>query len=139
MWLLNLKIHFHPKRKNSHGRILKRESKEQHVSTIPKSCSLSLSLSLYIYIYIHIYIKCLFLGECSLHDCFWRFFFRFILLRGSSGFYSYAIYEHLKDWPDFDIGETRITFKLRKDKYTYFIHYIYIYLYISYKISCIYF
>lgn len=39
------------------------------------------------------------------------------MLRGSSGFYSYAIYEHLKDWPDFDIGETRITFKLRKDKY----------------------
>ncbi|KAM3736455.1 hypothetical protein ACB098_10G165000 [Castanea mollissima] len=44
---------------------------------------------------------------------------RFILLRGSSGFYSYAIYEHLKDWPDFDIGETRITFKLRKDKFRY--------------------
>lgn len=39
------------------------------------------------------------------------------MLRGSSGFYSYGIYEHLKDWPDFDIGETRITFKLRKDKY----------------------
>ncbi|KAA0038653.1 putative rhamnogalacturonate lyase B isoform X1 [Cucumis melo var. makuwa] len=44
---------------------------------------------------------------------------RFIVLRGSSGFYSYAIYEHLKDWPDFDIGETRITFKLRKDKFQY--------------------
>ncbi|XP_062116129.1 probable rhamnogalacturonate lyase B isoform X3 [Humulus lupulus] len=44
---------------------------------------------------------------------------RFILLRGSSGFYSYGIYEHLKDWPDFDIGETRITFKLRKDKFQY--------------------
>jgi hypothetical protein len=43
------------------------------------------------------------------------------MLRGSSGFYSYAIYEHLKDWPDFDIGETRITFKLRKDKYSYYI------------------
>ena len=43
--------------------------------------------------------------------------FRFVMLRGSSGFYSYGIYEHLKDWPDFDIGETRITFKLRKDKY----------------------
>lgn len=40
---------------------------------------------------------------------------RFILLRGSSGFYSYGIYEHLSGWPDFDLGETRITFKLRKD------------------------
>ncbi|KAK4274202.1 hypothetical protein QN277_017464 [Acacia crassicarpa] len=44
---------------------------------------------------------------------------RFILLRGSSGFYSYAIYEHLAGWPDFDIGETRITFKLRKDMFNY--------------------
>ncbi|KAL5559919.1 hypothetical protein UlMin_036130 [Ulmus minor] len=44
---------------------------------------------------------------------------RFILLRGSSGFYSYAIYEHMKDWPDFDLGETRITFKLRKEKFQY--------------------
>jgi rhamnogalacturonan endolyase len=43
------------------------------------------------------------------------------MLRGSSGFYSYAIYEHLKDWPDFEIGETRITFKLRKDKYSCYI------------------
>lgn len=41
---------------------------------------------------------------------------RFILLRGSSGFYSYAIYEHLKEWPAFNLGETRIAFKLRKDK-----------------------
>ncbi|XP_041018457.1 probable rhamnogalacturonate lyase B [Juglans microcarpa x Juglans regia] len=44
---------------------------------------------------------------------------RFIMLRSSSGFYSYAIYEHLKDWPDFDLGETRITFKLRKDRFHY--------------------
>ncbi|XP_054789119.1 uncharacterized protein LOC129294686 isoform X2 [Prosopis cineraria] len=44
---------------------------------------------------------------------------RFIMRRGSSGFYSYAIYEHLAGWPDFDIGETRITFKLRKDKFNY--------------------
>ncbi|KAK4800460.1 hypothetical protein SAY86_020947 [Trapa natans] len=43
---------------------------------------------------------------------------RFIVLRGSSGFYSYAIYEHLPEWPPFEIGETRITFKLRKDKYS---------------------
>lgn len=40
------------------------------------------------------------------------------MLRGSSGFYSYAIYEHLQEWPAFQLGETRIAFKLRKDKYT---------------------
>ncbi|KAJ6735648.1 RHAMNOGALACTURONATE LYASE FAMILY PROTEIN [Salix viminalis] len=44
---------------------------------------------------------------------------RFVLLRGSSGFYSYAIYKHLQEWPGFDIGETRITFKLRKDMFQY--------------------
>ncbi|XP_050266720.1 probable rhamnogalacturonate lyase B [Quercus robur] len=44
---------------------------------------------------------------------------RFIMLRGSSGFYSYAIYEHLKDWPAFSLDETRIAFKLRKDKFHY--------------------
>ncbi|KAF1865176.1 hypothetical protein Lal_00004550 [Lupinus albus] len=41
---------------------------------------------------------------------------RFVMLRGSSGFYSYGIYEHLSGWPDFEMSETRITFKLRKDK-----------------------
>ncbi|XVF64926.1 hypothetical protein PTKIN_Ptkin09bG0205800 [Pterospermum kingtungense] len=44
---------------------------------------------------------------------------RFIMLRGSSGFYSYAIYEHLKDWPGFNLPQTRIVFKLRKDKFRY--------------------
>ncbi|PKI73500.1 hypothetical protein CRG98_006081 [Punica granatum] len=44
---------------------------------------------------------------------------RFIVLRGSSGFYSYGIYEHLPEWPPFEIGETRITFKLRKDKFQF--------------------
>ncbi|XP_014500308.1 probable rhamnogalacturonate lyase B [Vigna radiata var. radiata] len=44
---------------------------------------------------------------------------RFILLRGSSGFYTYAIYEHLKEWPAFDIDNTRIAFKPRKDKFHY--------------------
>ncbi|XP_021832103.1 probable rhamnogalacturonate lyase B [Prunus avium] len=44
---------------------------------------------------------------------------RFIMLRGSSGFYSYAIYEHLREWPAFQLGETRIAFKLRKDKFHY--------------------
>ncbi|KAI3465171.1 hypothetical protein Pfo_021834 [Paulownia fortunei] len=46
---------------------------------------------------------------------------RFILLRGCSGFYSYAVYEHVgsAEWPAFSLGETRIAFKLRKDKFHY--------------------
>ncbi|KAI3725621.1 hypothetical protein L1987_65412 [Smallanthus sonchifolius] len=46
---------------------------------------------------------------------------RFVLLRGSSGFYTYAIYEHLgsEEWQAFSLGETRIAFKLRKDKFHY--------------------
>ncbi|KAD4584674.1 hypothetical protein E3N88_22275 [Mikania micrantha] len=44
---------------------------------------------------------------------------RFVLLRGSSGFYSYAIYEHLEGWPGFNLAETRMVFKLRKDKFHY--------------------
>ena len=48
MWLLNLKKYFYLIRKNSHNRILKEESKEQHLSTVHKSYS-------FIYIYIYIY------------------------------------------------------------------------------------
>ncbi|KAM3730360.1 hypothetical protein ACB098_12G081100 [Castanea mollissima] len=44
---------------------------------------------------------------------------RFIMLRNSSGFYTYAIYEHLKEWPPFNLPQTRIVFKLRKDKQRY--------------------
>ncbi|KAJ0086595.1 hypothetical protein Patl1_08702 [Pistacia atlantica] len=44
---------------------------------------------------------------------------RFIMLRGSSGFYSYAIYEHLQEWPAFCLDQTRFTFKLRKEKFRY--------------------
>ncbi|XP_073104731.1 uncharacterized protein [Elaeis guineensis] len=44
---------------------------------------------------------------------------RFVVLRGSSGFYTYATFEHLQGWPDFDIDEIRVTFKLRKDKFHY--------------------
>ncbi|KAJ6335372.1 hypothetical protein OIU78_012076 [Salix suchowensis] len=29
---------------------------------------------------------------------------RFIMLRNSSGFYSYAIYEHFKEWPAFNLS-----------------------------------
>ncbi|XP_031473350.1 uncharacterized protein LOC116245889 isoform X2 [Nymphaea colorata] len=44
---------------------------------------------------------------------------RFILLSGQSGFYSYAIFEHLGGWPDFDVAEIRIAFKLRKNIFHY--------------------
>ncbi|KAI5077487.1 hypothetical protein GOP47_0007311 [Adiantum capillus-veneris] len=44
---------------------------------------------------------------------------RFILMRGNSGFYSYAIYEHMAGWADFDLIQTRIAFKLRKDRFRY--------------------
>ncbi|PKA46203.1 hypothetical protein AXF42_Ash015496 [Apostasia shenzhenica] len=44
---------------------------------------------------------------------------RFIVLSGSSGFYTYAIYEHIEGWPDFNMSETRVAFKLRKDKFHY--------------------
>ncbi|XP_031390111.1 uncharacterized protein LOC116202656 isoform X2 [Punica granatum] len=44
---------------------------------------------------------------------------RFVLLRGSSGLYTYAVYEHLAEWPAFIIDNTRTVFKLRKDKFHY--------------------
>ncbi|KAL6012684.1 hypothetical protein ACLOJK_003173 [Asimina triloba] len=44
---------------------------------------------------------------------------RFVVLRGSSGFYSYAILEHLEGWHDFSLHEARIVFNLRKDKFHY--------------------
>ncbi|XP_065847851.1 probable rhamnogalacturonate lyase B isoform X2 [Euphorbia lathyris] len=46
---------------------------------------------------------------------------RFIMLRNCSGFYSYAIFEHLGEWPPFNLPETRIVFKLRKDKFHYMV------------------
>lgn len=42
------------------------------------------------------------------------------MLRGSSGFYSYAIYEHSKEMPAFNLYETRIAFMLKIDKYSDF-------------------
>ncbi|XP_030480574.2 rhamnogalacturonate lyase B isoform X2 [Cannabis sativa] len=44
---------------------------------------------------------------------------RYIMLRGSCGFYSYGIYEHLEGWPAFNLTNTRMAFKLRKDKFEY--------------------
>ncbi|PIN05729.1 Rhamnogalacturonan endolyase [Handroanthus impetiginosus] len=44
---------------------------------------------------------------------------RFIMLRGVSGFYSYAIFHHLEGWPDLDIDEARIAFKLHQNMFRY--------------------
>jgi rhamnogalacturonan endolyase len=52
------------------------------------------------------------------------------MLRNSSGFYSYAIFEHLADWPPFNLPQTRIVFQLRKDKYRYYIQLINIYFFL---------
>ncbi|XP_027333931.1 probable rhamnogalacturonate lyase B isoform X2 [Abrus precatorius] len=44
---------------------------------------------------------------------------RYVMLRNSSGFYSYAIFEHLKEWPNFNIPQIRIVYRLRKDMFHY--------------------
>ncbi|KAF5191988.1 Rhamnogalacturonate lyase [Thalictrum thalictroides] len=44
---------------------------------------------------------------------------RFVMLHGIPGLYSYAIYEHLEGWPDFDLAQTRIVFKPSKDMFHY--------------------
>ncbi|KAK4393937.1 hypothetical protein Sango_1864500 [Sesamum angolense] len=44
---------------------------------------------------------------------------RFIMLRGVSGFYSYAVLEHLHGWPDLNVDEARIAFKLRQNMFRY--------------------
>ncbi|KAF9589610.1 hypothetical protein IFM89_026351 [Coptis chinensis] len=40
---------------------------------------------------------------------------RFVMLEGSHGFYTYSIYEHMEGWPDFNLNETRVAFKLNED------------------------
>ncbi|KAI3869462.1 hypothetical protein MKX03_031718 [Papaver bracteatum] len=42
---------------------------------------------------------------------------RYIMLKGSSGFYTYVIFDHLKGWPEFGIDEARIAFKLSEDMF----------------------
>ncbi|EFJ05307.1 hypothetical protein SELMODRAFT_137340 [Selaginella moellendorffii] len=44
---------------------------------------------------------------------------RFVLLRGNTGFYSYAIFERPEGWPDFNMNQCRITFKPRSDRFEY--------------------
>ena len=38
------------------------------------------------------------------------------MLKGSSGFYCYAVLEHASDWPALDVTEARLAFKLNTDK-----------------------
>ncbi|XP_076930910.1 uncharacterized protein LOC143595882 [Bidens hawaiensis] len=44
---------------------------------------------------------------------------RFVVLRGSSGFYSYGIFERLQGWPDVDVYQGRIVFKLQENLFRY--------------------
>ncbi|KAG6702605.1 hypothetical protein I3842_07G043600 [Carya illinoinensis] len=44
---------------------------------------------------------------------------RYILRRGNSGFYSYAIFERVKGWPAVDISQIRIVYKLQEKIFHY--------------------
>ncbi|OEL17193.1 Rhamnogalacturonate lyase [Dichanthelium oligosanthes] len=44
---------------------------------------------------------------------------RLVMLRGSSGFYCYAIFEHAKNYPALNISEARLVFKLNTEKFNY--------------------
>ncbi|GKA37010.1 probable rhamnogalacturonate lyase B isoform X1 [Tanacetum coccineum] len=44
---------------------------------------------------------------------------RYVVLRGSSGFYSYGILERLNGWPDVDVYQGRIVFKLQDKLFRY--------------------
>ncbi|XP_008236572.2 PREDICTED: probable rhamnogalacturonate lyase B [Prunus mume] len=44
---------------------------------------------------------------------------RYIMQRGRSGFYAYAIFERLKGWPEVDMDQIRIVYKLQQDKFRY--------------------
>ncbi|XP_019182944.1 PREDICTED: uncharacterized protein LOC109177908 [Ipomoea nil] len=44
---------------------------------------------------------------------------RFVVLRGCSGFYSYGIFERLDGWPDIDVYQGRIVFKLDQKLFQY--------------------
>ncbi|XP_021303662.1 uncharacterized protein LOC8066570 [Sorghum bicolor] len=44
---------------------------------------------------------------------------RFVMLRGSSGFYCYAILEHARECPALNISVARLAFKLNEDRFRY--------------------
>ncbi|KAL6640477.1 hypothetical protein ACP70R_021600 [Stipagrostis hirtigluma subsp. patula] len=44
---------------------------------------------------------------------------RLVMLKGSSGFYCYAIFEHPSNFPSLNISEARLAFKLNTNKFNY--------------------
>ncbi|XP_022136796.1 probable rhamnogalacturonate lyase B isoform X2 [Momordica charantia] len=44
---------------------------------------------------------------------------RYVLLRGSSGFYTYAIFERPTGWPEIEMDQVRIVYKLQSRKFDY--------------------
>ncbi|KAJ6693343.1 hypothetical protein OIU85_004141 [Salix viminalis] len=44
---------------------------------------------------------------------------RYIMRRGSSGFYMYAMLERLEGWPDVDMNQIRIVFKLKNKRFRF--------------------
>ncbi|KAK9904376.1 hypothetical protein M0R45_000810 [Rubus argutus] len=44
---------------------------------------------------------------------------RYILQRGGSGFYAYAIFERLEGWPEAEVDQIRIVYKLQQAKFQY--------------------
>ncbi|KAL2498987.1 Rhamnogalacturonate lyase family protein [Abeliophyllum distichum] len=44
---------------------------------------------------------------------------RFIMLRGSTGFYLYATFERLEGWPDINVSQGRIAFKLNRNLFQF--------------------
>ncbi|XP_019100915.1 PREDICTED: uncharacterized protein LOC109132906 [Camelina sativa] len=44
---------------------------------------------------------------------------RYIIRKNTSGIYAYGIFERLPEWPEFDMGQVRIVFKLDQDKFHY--------------------
>ncbi|KAL6659129.1 hypothetical protein ACP70R_003169 [Stipagrostis hirtigluma subsp. patula] len=44
---------------------------------------------------------------------------RLVILKCSSGFYCYSIFEHATDWPSLNISVARLAFKLNVDKFDY--------------------
>uniref|UniRef100_A0A453MYN3 Rhamnogalacturonan endolyase n=2 Tax=Aegilops tauschii subsp. strangulata TaxID=200361 RepID=A0A453MYN3_AEGTS len=48
-----------------------------------------------------------------------RIMIRLVMLRGGSGFYCYAIFEHAGGWPAIDVSEARLVFKLDPATFNY--------------------
>ncbi|XP_010496219.1 PREDICTED: uncharacterized protein LOC104773335 [Camelina sativa] len=46
---------------------------------------------------------------------------RYIIRKNTSGIYAYGIFERLPEWPEFDMGQVRIVFKLDQDKFHYMV------------------